>query len=260
MRWCDLEIAFGRSRSALSELFLDTLEHAYEILKKYQNHFRSGLVVERAELYARKIFQKGSPLERCIGFIDGTGARISRPVMCQELCYIGHKKCHMLKYQSVVGPDVWFLHAFGPVSGRRHDLTLYLQSDMDTLLEDTMSINGEQYYLYGDPAYVLRPWLQKGFTGANLTPEQREFNSSMSPLRESVELGNKDIKQYFSANDYVRQMRALKTPAGLVNLVSCGLSNIRCFLYGSQTGNYFRCKAPTLDEYLARFEDTSEQD
>ena len=250
-RWCDLETIFGRSRSALSELFLETLEHAHKFLSKYQNHFRSGLVERRAALYSQKIREKGAPLNRCIGFIDGTAVRIARPVRGQKSCYSGHKRTHALKYQSVIGPDGLFLHVWGPLEGRRHDMTLYRRSGMDQLLEEALYMEGVQYYLYGDPAYVLRPWLQKGFRGVGLTPDMTAFNRRMSSLREAVEWGYKEIKLVFAANDNPRQMRVLKTPIGRVGLVSFGLANIRCCLYGPQTGDNFLYKPPSLEEYLS---------
>ena len=138
-------------------------------------------------------------------------------------------------------------------------MTLYRRSGMDQVLEHSLLIQGEQHYLYGDPAYELRPWLQKGFTGAVLGAEEAAFNREMSSLRESVEWGFKDIKQLFSTNDYSREMRPLKSPVGPMVVVSSALASIRCSLYQSQTGRYFDCPASSLCEYL-RFEAEGEEE
>ena len=226
VRWSDLEELFGRRRSALFEIYLETLRLAHRRLRKHLDGFRSELVESRAARYAAKIREKGSPLDRCVGFIDGTAIRISRPTRGQQSCYSGHKRCHALKHQSIVGPDGLFLHFWGPLEGRRHDMTLYRRSGMDQLLEQFLLIHGQQHYLYGDPAHVLRPWLQKGFAGAALDAGEASFNREMNRARESVEWGFKDIKQLFSSNDHSRQMRALKSPIGLMMVVSSALTNI----------------------------------
>lgn len=36
-------------------------------------------MVERVSLYAEAIKAKGAPLDKCVGFIDGTNLRVSRP-------------------------------------------------------------------------------------------------------------------------------------------------------------------------------------
>jgi hypothetical protein len=41
-------------------------------------------------------------------------------------------------------------------------MTLYRESNIDSLLQASMNINGMQYCLYGDPAYCLRPYLHVG--------------------------------------------------------------------------------------------------
>lgn len=55
------------------------------------------------------------------GFIDGTVRPIPRPIQCQRLFYSGHKRVHVLKFQTVISPFGIVVHLFGPVEGRRHD-------------------------------------------------------------------------------------------------------------------------------------------
>ena len=52
----------------------------------------------------------------------------------------------------------------------------------------SINTNGGILCIYGDPAYPLRPQLQCPFKGAAITPQQREWNKTMSEVRVSVEL------------------------------------------------------------------------
>jgi hypothetical protein len=66
----------------------------------------------------------------------------------QRSAYSGHKRFHCFSYQTVATPDGLIIHLYGPVEGRRHDLTLYRASGMDHLLE-------EQYQLEIDSMLTL---------------------------------------------------------------------------------------------------------
>ena len=190
-------------------------------------------------------------MNNCTGFIDGTGIRIARPVRGQRACYSGHKRAHMLKYQSVVAPDGLFLHIWGPLEGRRHDMTTFRASKIEDTLASCMNVDNQQYCIYGDPAYVLRPYLQIGYTGANLTEGQMLYNASMSAVRECVEWGFKDLKQIFTINDFARGLKVFRTPVALLTHASAGIHNIRCCLYGSQTSRYLNCRPPAVEDLVS---------
>ena len=57
------------------------------------------------EIYSNAITAKGSPLDNCFGFIDGTVRPISKPGKNQRVVYNGHKRVHGVKFQSVALPD-----------------------------------------------------------------------------------------------------------------------------------------------------------
>jgi len=76
----------------------------------------------------------------------------------------------------------------GPLQGRRDDMVLYYVSWLDEDLRQTPLIDGVQHCLYGDSAYVLRPWMQTGHgNGQDHTAAERTFDLSMSHVRETVE-------------------------------------------------------------------------
>jgi hypothetical protein len=120
---------------------------------------------------------KISPLDRVVGFIDGTGVEIARPSgTSQRASYSGHKRQICLKFQAISAPDGLVLHLFGPVEARRHDMFLYNESRLENVLRSSMVMADRQYYLYGNPAYTLRPYLQVGFKGSALGPAEVAFN------------------------------------------------------------------------------------
>jgi DDE superfamily endonuclease len=117
-----------------------------------------GLVESRARDYAKAVFDKGSPLDSVVGFIDGTAIEIARPGGArQRATYIGHKRRNCLKFQAVSAPGGLILHLFGTMEGRGHDTFRYNASGIDQILQTSLLISGRQYYLYGDVAYTLRP-------------------------------------------------------------------------------------------------------
>lgn len=65
--------------------------------------------------YADAIHAKGSPLENCFGFIDGTVRPLARPNQQQRIVYNGHKRVHSLKFQSVALPNELIGNMYGPV-------------------------------------------------------------------------------------------------------------------------------------------------
>jgi len=51
---------------------------------------------------------------------------------------------------------------------------------MDDILSENLVIDGVQYILYDDKAYILRLWMQMAYTG-ELTAEQVEYNGTPRP-------------------------------------------------------------------------------
>lgn len=109
-------------------------------------------------------------------------------------------------------------------------MILFRNSGIEQELEQSLEGDCFQYYLYSDPAYVLRPYLQVGFKGASLMAEQEDFKTEMSMVRIAVEWAIKDIKKYFTHVDFSRKLCPQNTPAGLLYLVSTIRWNFRSCL------------------------------
>lgn len=255
-RWRDIDVMFGMSAAAMSEVFYEVIERLYETHGDVLETFREGMIAERAELYAKAISEKGAPLTNCVGFIDCTKIQMSRPggrSSLQRSSYSGHKRFHCLIYQNVTTPDGLMFYMYGPEVGRRHDMTLYRESGLGEVLEAVLVINGKQYCLYGDAAYILRPWLQTAFPRTNASADEIMYNKAMSAVREAVEWTYKDIKQLWTSQDFKRGLKVRKAPIALMYKASALLWNFHVCLYaGGQTKSQFDVEPPTLSEYTSQ--------
>lgn len=256
-RWSDLMSIFGRSRSGLCNIFLYTLDHIYA-------KFGDKIFLDRDRIcaklgqYSRAIVNKGGEVYNVWAFIDGTVRECCRPGgdERQRSVFNGHKRRHAVKYQSLVTPDGIIAHAFGPIEGRRHDLTILRQSNLEAVIASDERFNG--YVVYGDPAYGYSNQLASPFGGARLSDAQRHVNKSMSRVRISVEWSYGQIVQYWPIVDFKKKMRIGNTPVAKMYKVAVLLTNCITCARGRNTNSvYFGLSPPKLEEYL-NFNDDNE--
>ncbi|KAF7310228.1 hypothetical protein MIND_00396500 [Mycena indigotica] len=139
---------------------------------------------------------RGAPLDSIAAVIDGTLRKVARPVANQGLVFNGWKHFHCLKYHSVLTPDGIVIHVYGPVEGRRHNETVFQQSGLTDLLHKHFyKPNGDNLFIYGDPAYSVGPHILSPYRGAALLAGQSLFNRKMSTCREPVEWSFKEVAQ-----------------------------------------------------------------
>ena len=236
---------------SLVEIFCEVLERFQEHFSPLLNGFQRTAFQERCEIYSLKLREAGSPLDSCVRFSDATNVyNCEARGVLQRATYNGHKRRNCLKFQVITAPDGTVLHLFGPVEGRRHDMTLYRQSNIESALSSSVLYNNNQYYAYSDSAYVLRPFLQVGFKGPHLTDSQKTFNMTMSKLRVSMEWAFKDVKKYFTRVDATQKMNIPRSPVALWYVCSVILWNLKNSLYGSQTSRFFQIDPIPLQEYV----------
>lgn len=123
---------------------------------------------------------------------------MSRPgghVGLQRARYSVHNRFYCMVYQTVTTPDGLIYHFYGPEVGKKHDMTLFQRSGFPTLLSTCLYVNGKQYALFEDSAYIMRSWLQVGLPSVIATVAQGAFNTEMSGVREAAERSYKDLKQ-----------------------------------------------------------------
>lgn len=113
----------------------------------------------------------------------------------QRSVYSGHKRGHCLIYQSVTTPDGLMFSLFGLLEGCQHDMNLLRQSKWNDLLRDKLYREGTWFYIHGNFAYLLRPWMQRTFKRGISSKEEGTVNTRTSKVRVSVEHNYKDVKQ-----------------------------------------------------------------
>ena len=246
----DMEEFFGMRKSHISDVLKMICDGVYQLSYKYLNNpviFRN-----RIPLYARKINEKCGVVEHAWGFIDGTIRKTCRPTYFQREVYSGHKRCHGIKFQSVLLPDGLVGCLWGPMNGRRHDSYMLRESNLLQQLSEFMPPNLEiVYYLYGDPAYPQSRYLIGGYRYPVPGTPQAAFNTTMSRVRESVEWGFKEISKQWSFLDFKDSMKKFKMPIGQYYQIGAFLSNLRSLFYDNQTSTYFDMDTMTLNEYLS---------
>lgn len=220
--WKGLQEMFGMRASALCKVFYEVIESLVEEHGHLLETFRLPLLAARAETYAKSIKEQVVPLDNCVGFIDCTKIQMSRPggrCALQRSVYSGHKRFHCLIYKAITTPDGVMFYMYGPEVGRRHDMTLYRESGIGPTLEEGIFINGKQYCIFGNAAYILRAWLQTTYPQTNATASELAYNQAMSAVREAVEGTYKDVIQLWTSQDFKRGMMVKKSPLALLYFI-----------------------------------------
>lgn len=220
-------------------------------------YFQRRICSERIGLYAAAVRGKGAPMSNVFGFIDGTKNAVCRPSSrpgtkenLQRQVYSGHKRVHCMNYQAVVTPDGLAIHFWGPIEGRRHDITLLYESKLIDYMEEHPDLF-DGYAIYGDPAYGVRKFIVSGFKKAGLSSCEKLFNSKMSSVREAVEWKFKELKTLWAFIDFKKSLRIRLSPVGKYVAISMLLSNCHCcYNQGNQISLYFALAPPSLASYL----------
>ena len=107
---------FPRPVSVLSLITNEVMDFIYDnychLVTEWNRDVLSSVALQQ---YSETISRKGSPLNNCFGFIDGTVRPISRPGNGQRIVYNGHKRVHGLKFQSIALLNGLKGNIFGPV-------------------------------------------------------------------------------------------------------------------------------------------------
>ena len=115
---------------------------------------------------------------------------MSRPgghLSLQRSCYSGLKHFHYVMYQTVTTPDGLIFRLYGTEVRRRHELTLLRESNLRDRLQVCLKINGRPVYIYGDAAYMIRPWLHVAYPRTGAPWDRQNFNTAISAVRVAVE-------------------------------------------------------------------------
>ena len=136
----DMERFFSMRKSKIAAILETFIFVMHEVALPYLSN--PEIFAERWELLSGIVRQKSNNAVNGIwGFIDGTLRKTCRPSRFQRLAYSGHKRCHGIKFQSVVTPDGMFALLYGPIAGSRHDCFLLAQSDLVQQLRQTIPLD-----------------------------------------------------------------------------------------------------------------------
>ena len=251
-RYSDLIPRFARDIPQICLISNAMMNHIYnEHHNLLENMDQSWLSREHLQLYANAIHSKGAYLSNCWGFVDGTVRPVSRPRKNQRAVYNGHKRVHSLKFQSVVTPNGMIANLYGPLEGKRHDCAMLAFSGILPKLEEiSFAPNGDPLCIFGDAAYPLRVHMQRPFKGVGLTPNEKEFNKSMSRVRVSVEWLFGEIINYYKFLDFKKNLKIGLSAVGKMYLTCALLQNAHTCLYGNNTSKYFGIPPPSLEDYF----------
>lgn len=135
-----------------------------------------------------------------------------------------------MRYQTFSTPDRSVFYTYAPGVGRLHNITLYRESGLDNLLQNTLLIDGVRYCIYGDSAYMLRPWLQISFPRVTTVIADLEYNTAMNGDRTAVEWSYKDLKQLWTSQDFNSPKKKDHFTMELLELSTVRESNDQQFL------------------------------
>jgi len=231
---------FGWSVEGISRISTTIQSMIHERWKHLLEWDHQRLTPARLLQYAQTIERKGAPIGTVWGFVDGTICAIARPTRRQRTCYNGWKRKHCLKYHAIVTPDGLISHLFGPVDGRRNDAFLWRESNLPRILQQhAHAPDGTPLQVYGDPAYSISNVLLTPYQGAQITPNQRLWNRTMSRLRIVAEWAFKEMVNLFGFLDYVKNQKHLLQPVGVQFRVAALLHNAHVCLHRPQITQYF---------------------
>jgi len=99
--------------------------------------------------------------------------------------------------------------------------------------------DGTLLQVYGDPAYGICHVLLCPYQGAQITQEQKEWNSAMSKLQKVAEWAFKEMVNMFGFLDYVKNQKHLLQPVGVQFRVAALLHNAHVCFHKPQITQYF---------------------
>lgn len=246
-RGSELEAFFGRSRSYISIVFNDVIEHLHS---RYGSliAWHPSLIYSRLKQYA--LYLNAMNSRSVWGFIDGTLRPMCRPIRNQQVFYTGYKKLHGFKYQGIITPDGLILSCMGPFEAKMNDTLMFRLTNLRTRFQELFA-GEEPLFLYGDSPYescyrVIAPYKRT----QPLSRDQIAFNRALSSDRISVEQVFGCVTRLWRANSLAVNLKTLLQPVALYYSISVLLTNIYTCLHGNMVSERYNIQPLSLDEYL----------
>ena len=197
------------------------------------------------------ISAKGMPQAGIYGFMDVTTVGTCRPSKLQRQLYSGHKRKHLLKFQSVVTPDGIMSHAYGPMEGRRTDIWTLACSGLEPYIDAHFGAAAANRRIYADGGYTMSSNIFCPYRDPERGGEEQEYNTAMSTGRITVEWGYMLVKRYFAYLDFSKSNKIFRSPVAQIVHVAVFLMNCKtCLEGGNMTSEYFGMNPPDINDFL----------
>ena len=233
--------------------FCDRIYHKFIHLIQAEDDDAFEMWTLHAPEFVRRVFNEWPScpegMEDCGAFVDGSANYTCRPQQREEhtaqgldtqrAWYNSYYGNHGQKFQGVLAPNGIWMQMYGPVSIRVHDSPLVISSRLNHKLAWLSENSGITIKALGDSAYPRRTHLLKH-------PSYR-----MAQKRIVVEWGFGKMQQLFAVTDFEAHLQVYLNRPARTYLVCAILCNMHTCCYGSQTGRYFRCRPPTLEDYCS---------
>lgn len=192
------------------------------------------------------------PLSR---FVHTKSTPPASPTHRQDAFFSGCYGAHGQKFTVSISGYGMLEDVAGPYPGTHHDSYMADQCRLEERLASFCSYpeaGGEDFLMYGDPAYAASRFIHKPFQRAGATEFERTHNTVMSTARITVEQAIGSVTEVFPAMDFTRTERMGLEAIGKKYLVAVIFRNLHTVIKGrNQISDYFGLSPPTMEEWLA---------
>ncbi|XP_054589578.2 uncharacterized protein [Nothobranchius furzeri] len=148
-------------------------------------------------------FERAHSIPQIIGCVDGSHIPCLPPSDGYR-DFINRKGWPSYVLQGVCDDKYCFWSVSCKMPGSAHDANALRQSNLfnnaQSFPKRAVQIEGQDvdFFLLGDPAYPLLPWLMKGYLQSpRLTPQEESFNVYLSSARTTIEIAFGRLKSRF---------------------------------------------------------------
>ena len=145
------------------------------------------------------LFEERWNFPHTVGALDAKHIRIKNPALAGSQ-YFNYKKFYSIVLMALVDAEYKFLYLDVGSVGSESDAGIFAQTRLNTLIQ-TMQANlppaeplstdpdgrPVEYFMVGDDAFALKPWMVKPYPSRGLSTHERIFNYRLSRARRVVE-------------------------------------------------------------------------
>lgn len=117
-----------------------------------------------------------------------------------------------------------------PMEGRCHDMKLLKKSNWNEVWSALLFVDGELNYIYDNSASFIRPWMPRPFTRGVYIVREKAFNTGLREFSISAEHIYKELKQFWSSQDFARKVKVIQAPILVLYKMSALWTNLRICL------------------------------